>query len=380
LDAEQDVYGELLFHTGRFRRVRGYRHLRAKECLAEIEPDGDVQWFGRYLPGGLVLGDAGARDAGIHCIQACIPHARLLPIGVERIELGGAPCLARAREKMARTEGTPVLLLHAREQRREQDTFTYDLELLSCDGCVLERWVGLRLRAVEPMKRRGAWPGNLLGPYLERRIGELIPGSDVSVAVDSEVGQASRLPGEHVSASREFPSASPTEGRRDARPTLPVRSDATMQAALDSPWPIRRRPDGKPEAAGGRAVSASHAGTLTLAVAGSGPLGCDIEPVVARTAALWLDLLGAERFRLAELLAAEVGEDFDTAATRVWAAGECLKKVGAMVGAPLVLDASKPDGWVVLSSGHWSIATCVPPVRDADGAVPMAVAVLAGRE
>ena len=51
-----------------------------------------------------------------------------------------------------------------------------------------------------------------------------------------------------------------------------------------------------------------------------------------------------------------------------------------MVDAPLVLDASKPDGWVVLSSGHWSIATCVPPVREGGGAKPVAVAVLAAKE
>jgi len=101
--------------------------------------------------------------------------------------------------------------------------------------------------------------------------------------------------------------------------------------------------------------------------------------VSARPATVWKKLLGEDRFRLAELISSEAHEDFDTAATRVWAAGECLKKAGAMVGAPLVLDASKPDGWVVLSSGHWSIATCVPPVGDAAGSMQMAVAVLAER-
>jgi enediyne polyketide synthase len=114
---------------------------------------------------------------------------------------------------------------------------------------------------------------------------------------------------------------------------------------------------------------------LTLAVAGNGPLACDIEPVAARTATVWRDLLGADRFQLAGLISAEVREDFDTAATRVWAAGECLKKAGAMVGAPLVLDASKPDGWVVLSSGRCSIATCVPSVEG--GPERLTIAVLA---
>ena len=75
LDTVRDVYPEILFHEGRFRRLLGYRHLRATECLAEIEPDRDVAWFARYLPGDLLLGDAGARDAGIHAVQACIPEA-----------------------------------------------------------------------------------------------------------------------------------------------------------------------------------------------------------------------------------------------------------------------------------------------------------------
>jgi enediyne polyketide synthase len=346
LDMGAEIYDELLFHTGRFRRVAGYRHLRAKECLAEIEPDTMAQWFGRYLPANLVLGDAGARDGAIHCIQACIPHRRLLPIGIGHIELGGAPCMKKMREAMQ--AGPTKFLLRARERRQEGDILTYDLELLSCDGCVLERWTGLRLRAVEDLKRTTPWPAALLSPWVERKAGELA-GSGLSVMLT--------IANENSDA---------------------VRTDAAIQLAADSPWPVRRRPDGKPEMAG-RSVSASHAGGLTLAVTGQGTVGCDLEPVAARTATVWQDLLGAERFDLAGLIASEAREDFDAAATRVWAAGECLKKAGAMGDAPLVLDASKPDGWVVLLSGHWSIATCVPPVGGFDGAVPMAVAVLTAK-
>src|SRR5262249_21563749 len=83
--APADLYGGILFHQARFQRLQGYPSLRATECLAEISPDGASVWFGRYLPDRLVLGDPGARDAAIHGIQACIPHATLLPIGVERV-------------------------------------------------------------------------------------------------------------------------------------------------------------------------------------------------------------------------------------------------------------------------------------------------------
>ncbi|HEV2845481.1 MAG TPA: SDR family NAD(P)-dependent oxidoreductase, partial [Thermoanaerobaculia bacterium] len=85
LDPQRDLYGVVLFHQGRFRRILGYRHLRATECLADISADGTTAWFGRYLPDRLVLGDPGARDAAIHGIQACIPHSTLLPTGVDRV-------------------------------------------------------------------------------------------------------------------------------------------------------------------------------------------------------------------------------------------------------------------------------------------------------
>jgi enediyne polyketide synthase len=104
-------------------------------------------------------------------------------------------------------------------------------------------------------------------------------------------------------------------------------------------------------------VSVAHAGDITLAVAGAGAVGCDMEPVVPRTATLWRDLLGEERFNLAGVLASETGEDHDAAATRVWAAGECLKKVGAVLNSPLVIGSSDPDGWVTLSSNSLVIGT-----------------------
>jgi enediyne polyketide synthase len=345
LETGPEIYDALLFHTGRFRRITGYRHLSAKECLAELEPDTSAEWFGRYLPGDLALGDAGARDAAIHCIQACIPHRRLLPIGVERIELGGAPCMAKMRQSIS--EGPTRFLLHARQRRQEEDTFTYDLDLLSCDGCILERWTGLRLRAVENIERTAAWPAALLGPWLERKVEEWIPEAGISVSVALQAGG------------------------RD-RDTAPV-------SAIQTPWPIRHRPDGKPEAAGGKTVSASHGAGLTLSVAGAGPLACDLEPIAARGSAVWQDLLGAERFRLAELAAAEAHETLDPAATRIWAAAECLKKAGAVVDAPLVLEACKPDGWVLLTAGAWIIATSIPLVQSREGPAPLAIAVLAAR-
>ncbi len=318
LDPEGDLYSGILFHRGRFRRVRGYRSLRATECLAEIAPDGITAWFGRYLPDRLVLGDPGARDAAIHGIQACIPHATLLPIGVERVTSFGL-------------EREAPLLLAARERSRSGDEFLYDLELLTLDGCLRERWEGLKLRAVDRTQLPAVWSAALLGPYVERRLQEILPGSHIRIALEEKSGKGAK--------------------RR------------------------AHRPDGKPDSAEeGSGLSVSHAGSLTLSVAnGGGRLGCDMEPVSARTGEVWEGLLGAERFRLAELIARERGESRDAAATRVWAAAESLTKAGAPHGAPLVLETSGEDGWLLLRSGELRIGTLLVPVRELAGSAVLAV-------
>jgi enediyne polyketide synthase len=338
LEPEADLYGDVLFHRGRFQRVSGYRRLRATECLADISPDGTAGWFGSYLPGRLVLGDPGARDAAIHAIQACIPHATLLPTGVDRLETIGV-------------ETDLPMVLAARERSRNGNDFVYDLELLGADGRLRERWTGLRLRAVDRIAPPATWISPLFGPYVERRLQEILPGSGVRVAF---------LP---AGAGRG------ASGRRDSGPAL----EELLGAAF-----VRRAPDGRPETATGEQVSVAHAGELVLAVSrarSAGRIGCDLEAVAARSSESWRDLLGAERHRLAELIARERGESADCAATRVWAATESLKKAGAPHGAPLTLDATSDDGWLTFRSGDLRIGTFVGPLRDLAGSAALAVLV-----
>ena len=109
------------------------------------------------------------------------------------------------------------------------------------------------------------------------------------------------------------------------------------------------------------------------AVAGEGPLACDLEPVVARRSERWRDLLGTERLRLAEEIAG-LGEGSDSAATRVWTAVECLAKAGLPTPAPLVLDSSPGDGWQLLRSGRLVVGTLLAPVAGRDQ--PLVIAVL----
>jgi enediyne polyketide synthase len=333
LDPERSLYGSILFHAGRFRRLRGYRRLMAKECQAEIGSS-DEEWFDRYLPGELVLGDPGARDAAIHGIQACIPHARILPSGVDRV-------------RVLLTKSAGPRFLRARERHREEGLFVYDFEVVHADGTVCERWEGLRLKVVERIRPPSAWVAALLGPFIERRVEELVPGASVEVFVDGR----------------------PDSGRRQAR------SDRAIRQVLGAAAAIHRRPDGRPDPSGGRAVSVAHGSGLVLAVAGPGPIGCDMEPIKARSDSTWQDLLGPERMVLARLVAREASEDHDAASTRVWSACECLKKAGASLDAPLVFSGVHPDGWVMFTSGTLVMATCVLPVRGVDVA-RAAIAVL----
>jgi enediyne polyketide synthase len=334
LDTDGDLYGRLLFHRGRFRRLRGYRRLRATECLAEIAFQDHVRWFSPQLPMALSLGDPGMRDAAIHAIQACIPHVRLLPTAVERI----VP---------ARLDPHGGAMVHAHERYHNGDEFVYDLRIISGDGRVLETWEGLHLKKVEPLPQRDPWAVGLLGPYVERRLQELIPHSHSRVAVAVLNGKGFREPSS---------------------------SDPIVQDAVGITPPVHRRPDGKPEAAHGPNISVAHAGRLKLAVAGADPVGCDLEPVSHRSPTVWRDLLGPERFELAQYISRNAREDFDAAATRAWSTMECLQKAGEMTSVPLLYDSRQTDGWVVLRAGRHRVATWV--VKTQAVSEPVALAVL----
>ncbi len=316
VDPEHDLYGKVLFHTGRFRRLREYRSLKATECSAEIMPDGTATWFGHYLPGDLVLGDPGARDAAIHAVQACVPQIALLPVGVAKIS-GSLNGHAGA------------LFIRAQEREHFGNDFIYDIELTDTEGRLRERWERLHLRAISGADFNGPWPEGLLAPYVERCLLELVPGTNVSIAFEHDQ----------------------TSDRRE-------RSTRAIESALGTGCVIRRA-DGRPESCDGRNVSASHSGDLTMAVAGHAHVACDLEVVATRSPTIWSDILGVERFKLAEIISRETQETLDEAATRVWTAIECLKKAGAGTDAPLVFVSAAPHGWILLACGELRISSGV---------------------
>lgn len=164
-------YGSLFFHGPRFRRVRGYRELRARRCVAEVDLRTHATWFDQFLPGELLLGDPGALDACIHAVQACIPHERLLPVAVTRLELLGWPL-----------EGP--LTVEAVERSASGEQFVYDVEGCGPDGRPCLRLTGLVLQRAGALEAPG-WPSPLLCPYLERQLGARYPGADLLVGLSA---------------------------------------------------------------------------------------------------------------------------------------------------------------------------------------------------
>ncbi|MEU7874975.1 type I polyketide synthase [Dactylosporangium sp. NPDC049140] len=325
-----DLYGGTLFQGGRFQRLRRYHRAAARHVDVDVESVGAVDWFAPFVPHELLLGDPGVRDALMHGNQVCVPDATLLPAGVERIHPGGEK-LSAARE----------LRYCATERSRDGDTYVYDIALRNETGAVVERWEGLRLRAVRKQDGRGPWVAPLLGPYLERTLGDLT-GARVAVVVEPD-GPADKR-ADHVAQRR-------------------ARTLVAAGRAFGRPVELTYRPDGRPEVAGDRTVSAAHGAGVTLFVAAPGLLGCDVEQVEERTEQTWEGLLGTHA-ELARLICATTGDSLDTAGTRVWSAIECLQKAGLPPRGPLTLQPAARDGWVVLKAGEACVATFVTSLRD----------------
>jgi enediyne polyketide synthase len=343
VDPAQELYGSVLFQGRRFQRLLGYRRAAARQAVAEIARSGTESWFAPFLPQEMLLADPGTRDAMMHSIQCCVPDATLLPEGFEKLYLADRDA-----------PDSQYVLLDARERFQDGDSYVYDLDVLDPDGTVVERWQGLRLRAVRKKDGKGPWVSPLLSAYLERAL-EVVLGGSRSVVVEPD------------------PAAGGGAGDTTAR-----RRQTKLAAAraLGRPVRLQHRPDGKPEVEGAE-VSSSHAAGVTLVVTGTSRLACDVEVAADRSEEDWAGLLGADLVAVRDQVAAGTGEGAAVAGTRVWAALECVRKTGALDQA-LALHQARPDGWVLLSAGSTRVATWTTSL--AGRSEPVVFAVLHGTE
>lgn len=338
VDPITELYGPVMFQGKRFQRLLGYRRASARHAVAELSTTTPAPWFAAYLPQDQVLADPGTRDAVMHALQCCVPDATLLPQGVEKLYLA-----ARVDQDVE------LVTLDARERSQDGDSYVYDIDVLDPSGRAIERWQGLTLRAVRRKDNSGPWVPAMLSGYLERALERVLGGSRAVVV--------------EPAPERDMPTD------RRAQTAL------AAGRALGGPVTVRYRPDGRPEL-DGASISASHGAGVTLVVAGSGQLGCDVETVARRREEDWAGLLGADLRGVRNLVMAESGEGADTASTRVWSALECLRKSGTTTRT-LTVDRVEPDRWVVLATGDAQIATWVTTVNNRSE--PVVFAVLSGQ-
>lgn len=312
--ARSPHYGELFFHGPRFRRLVRYRRLSGRRCVAEVAAGGAGEWFSGFHSPRLLLGDAALRDAYVHVLQGCVPHRRVLPVGVDAVRFHGpAP-------------GEGVVVVHAHETAHDADGYRYDVRVEDAAGTVLETWHGLRLKDVGPLPRpAGApWPAELLGPYLTRSLDRLLPEAHVDLT-DLAAGATADGP------------------------------DAVADAFAD----------------GFRGVA--HLGDRALVAVAGRPVAVDWAPVPGALPERWRDLLGPRAAAVAEEADRATGGEPGHGYARLLTCRQALLALGTRPDAPLRVERVTADGWVLLRAGDLAVATVV--VRVAGLPSPVAVAV-----
>jgi enediyne polyketide synthase len=171
----------------------------------------------------------------------------------------------------------------ARELAAEDGEYRWSLVVRDGNGTELESWSEVTFRS---LGQRRTIPSLVLRPWLERRLGALVPALRIGV--------------------------------------LDARANDTGLAGLGV-LQLRHRPDHRPET-DGVAVSTSTTGELKIVVTGPDRVACDIE-IVAPRGDDWRDLLGPNA-ELASRLVPMTHDSFDHAATRLWTAMECAAKLG----------------------------------------------------
>jgi enediyne polyketide synthase len=229
-----NLYGPLFFGKGRFARASRLKKLTSRQVVAELTPlPARGNWFGAYEPQDVVLRDLGAIDAGLHVLQCCIPHRRLVPIGMDKAVID---CTRQPKTVVAIERNDPV-----------DDVYVYDIAMLDDSGEVALAWYGARFRALEDLDIAQILRirPELLRPFLERQAREL---GDSACRVGCVIGKLDR---------------------KSARRAL-----AQM---LDLP-PYATRGDGKPiSAIAGVHMSFSYTSGLALGIVGSKQIACDAE-------------------------------------------------------------------------------------------------------
>lgn len=234
--AAQPLYGPLFFNGARFQRLAHFETATSREVSARLRPAPDTKWFGAYEPASFVLWDPGASDAVLHALQVAVPHRRVLPVSIERIDIDSVA-------------GPPVHV-KAIERRTSGATYTFDILVTDANGRPAQRWTNATFRAIHSTDVADILAASpaLAAPYLERLARQAFGERDINITMVCDR------------------QGSP-ESRRE-----------TAIARLGLKGTIDRRGDGRPVRIDDKGfISFSHHGDMTLAIAASAEVGCDLE-------------------------------------------------------------------------------------------------------
>jgi enediyne polyketide synthase len=324
-----DLYGQLFFQTGRFRRVAFLPEASSRACRALVRGGDDLPWFGA-VPGPvdapLMLGSPGLNDAALHVLQACLPHRRVLATGCESVTFSGREVRGALRVQAVRrppAAGDPI--------------WVWDVVATDATGQPVVTWQGVRLRDVGALVPPGPWHPALLAISVEARAAEF--GLDPELRAMISCG-------------------APPPGREAAAGAGPE------TAGDDQPWSDRA--EGTGPLAG-----------FELTVRASRPVACRWQAVGGLTG----DIAPLDEALVAVRgqLAARLREPAAALDARLATIASVLTALGRVPGTPLRAEDASDAGWIVVRARDMAVASAVTRLSGVGAPVAVALASLLTR-
>jgi enediyne polyketide synthase len=320
LEPRIDLYGGLLFQGEAFQRIEAVYRMSSAGSVSGIRRGVEGSYFGKGLPAALVLGDPSFRDALLQTAQLS-EKGQYLPIHIDSWQMRDLGVSLRG---VLRAENVIT--------DRPHDELTCDV-MAYADGEVVERLSGYRLKRMF-LDETAPAPEDWVSPTQRDQM-------LCEQALDAYCSTFGVTP--PALALAFDPQLSTLERSRRRLRELPLFFEALERAAVNRHIPLSDlevswNANGKPivDGLGERLpnVSLSHDRSHCLCVCGEGPQGCDIESIDPRSAEEWRALLSDKRAETHAQLQA-MGDDLDTAGTRIWCALESARK--ALDGADVSL-------------------------------------------
>jgi acyl transferase domain-containing protein len=335
LGPARDLYGSVLFQGPSFQRIRQLFDLDTTHCTFTAEQRPSAEWL---------LGDPYFRDALLQSAQLSVTPNMCLPLRIERWDMWqreahGVQCHRCVTAVEELEPGTYRATVQARDEMHRM------VESLTGYDCRI-----LQHREHLPPPSEIVLRGTSEAVQARLQLGALCEPLGLGLP---ELGIL-RLPGIHrLNADVRHQAESPL---------MTAVTRAALNRCDHSQLTIRFSWDdhGRPNIDGTNQVSVSlaHDEEFCVCVAGQGPQGCDIEPVIARASNDWSELLGPTGETLCRRLRQiqsgnnatsflEPHEDGNRLRTLLWATAEALRKATGSNSNAVV-------GWI-------------EPLRDYDG-------------